>query len=290
MSSRADLSQQETPDWLAWALKTPGESGFVDVGGARLHYLSWNPRDTDKPALLLVHGFRGNAHWWDAVAPFLTERFRVVAFDLIGMGESDSRASYTRRGLSDDLATAIGKLGLAPVIGVGHSFGGDQVLRAAEFYPELFTRLVVIDTKLTMSDEALPHRLAPKTRRTYDDESTARSRFRLAPAQPDVPTALMTHLTDHAVRRVAEGWTWKFDPALTPFDLGPTDADRLLGAVDRRVHYVYGGASSVVNADHARRIHGLLRHPGKLVCIPGGHHHVILDSAPAVVATLEALL
>jgi pimeloyl-ACP methyl ester carboxylesterase len=290
MSSRADLSHQDTPAWLAWALSTPGESGYVDVGGARLHYLSWNPGDVDKPALLLLHGFRGNAHWWDAVAPFFTERFRVIAFDLIGMGESDNRDHYTRRSLIDDLATAIRALELAPAICVGHSFGGDQALRVAEFYPELFTELVVIDTKLFMAGEPPPDALAPNTRRTYTNEATARSRFRLAPHQPDLPRGLMEHLTDHAVRRVAEGWTWKFDPALTPLDLGPIDGERLLGVVDRRVHYIYGSESSVVDADRARRIHGFLRHPGKLVCVPGGHHHVILDSPAAVVAALQALL
>jgi pimeloyl-ACP methyl ester carboxylesterase len=290
MSCRDDLSCKETPEWLAWALNTPGESAWVDVGGARLHYLSWNLGAVDKPTLLLLHGFRGNAHWWDAVAPFLTERFRVIAFDLIGMGESDSRDHYTRRILIDDLANAISQLELAPAIFVGHSFGGELALRVAEFYPELFTELVLIDSRIFMASDPRSQMETSKTRRTYADEATARSRFRLDPHQPDLPRGLMEHLTDHAVRRVADGWTWKFDPALTPLDLGPIDGERLLGVVERRVHYIYGSESSVVDADRARRIHGLLRQPGKLISVPGGHHHVILDSPAAVVAALQALL
>lgn len=291
MLSRADISRAESPDWLAWALDRPGASSHVDVGGARLHYLSWGLDRKDKPALLLIHGFRGHAHWWDAVAPFLADRFRVIAVDLIGMGDSDRRATYTRAGLIADIAAVITGLGLGPVSCAAHSFGGELALRAIAAHPALFGELVLIDTKTSFSAEELNDKLAaPRTRRTYPDRATALARFRLAPPQPELPAALAAHLADHSVQQVKDGWTWKFDPTLFPPDLGPFDIEPVMSRVSNRVHYVYGESSFVVSAERAALLHGRLPNAGKLIGIPGGHHHVILDNPPAVVAVLRALL
>ena len=42
----------DIPEWFAWALSVPREEGFVEVGGARVHYLRWGRRD--RPKLLMT--------------------------------------------------------------------------------------------------------------------------------------------------------------------------------------------------------------------------------------------
>ena len=82
------------PEWFTKAIAQPAESCFVDVGGSPVHYLSWNAADTQKPGLLFAHGFRAHARWWSFIAPFLLSRFRVVAIDFPGMGDSAARSEY----------------------------------------------------------------------------------------------------------------------------------------------------------------------------------------------------
>ena len=74
------------PEWFEWAVSRPRASHFADADGTRIHYASWNAGDTGKPGLLFLHGFLGHSHWWDFIAPFFTDRFRVYALDFSGMG------------------------------------------------------------------------------------------------------------------------------------------------------------------------------------------------------------
>ena len=79
----------DIPEWFAWALSVPREEGFVEVGGARVHYLRWGRRD--RPKLLMTHGFLAHARCFAFIAPYLAEDYDVVAFDLAGMGDSEMR-------------------------------------------------------------------------------------------------------------------------------------------------------------------------------------------------------
>ena len=83
-------------NWLTtqWA-HTP-RAFQVEVEGARIACLGWNMDSVFLPGLVLVHGFRAHARWWDHIAPSFTDRYRVVALNLSGMGDSDRREAYSR--------------------------------------------------------------------------------------------------------------------------------------------------------------------------------------------------
>ena len=115
------MSAAAPPGWFDWALAQAPTPHFVDADGARVHYAAWNPSDTHKPALLFAHGFLGHSRWWDFIAPFFTEHFRVHALDFSGMGRSGHRTSYDRECFVSDLAAVLravqwpGMPGTAPV-------------------------------------------------------------------------------------------------------------------------------------------------------------------------------
>src|SRR5271154_1731230 len=81
------------PGWFEAAVSTVPESNFVDVEGAKIHYLRWG--DRARPGLLLVHGNAAHAHWWDFIAPFMARDYNIAAMDLSGMGDSDWRPNYS---------------------------------------------------------------------------------------------------------------------------------------------------------------------------------------------------
>jgi pimeloyl-ACP methyl ester carboxylesterase len=98
------------------------------------------------PPVILVHGLASSARIWDRLAPLLAGRFRVVAIDQRGHGESAKPDD------GYDLTTAVADLrGIARALGVeraafvGHSWGGNVVLQYAASYPAEVSHLVLLD-------------------------------------------------------------------------------------------------------------------------------------------------
>lgn len=276
------------PEWFDWAVSQPRRSHFTDSDGTRIHYASWNAGDTDKPGLLFAHGFLGHSHWWDFIAPFFTERFRVFALDLSGMGDSEARGVYLGDSFVSDIAAVLRDAGIAPGIVVGHSFGGSRLLQACALVPEVIRRAIVLDSYFTLDGELHPpgdRRPAP---RPYPDEATGITRFRLMPPQDCAPW-LMDYLARHSLRQTDAGWVWRFDPMLR--HLPPPDGNqRLLRRLKVQVDYVHAECSAVVSAERARGIVAAISNARGPVTLARAHHHLMLDQPLALIGVLRALL
>src|SRR5688572_8806016 len=59
---------------------------FVTVNGLKLHYVEWG--DAQKPPLILIHGISRFARTFDHLVPAFVDRYRVIAYDLRGHGDS----------------------------------------------------------------------------------------------------------------------------------------------------------------------------------------------------------
>jgi pimeloyl-ACP methyl ester carboxylesterase len=103
----------------------------IEVNGVRLRYELTGQGD----GVVLVHGSWDDRHGFDAVAPDLAERFRVLAYDR--RGHSDGEGGGTLDDDVADLAALIEGLVLGPAHVVGHSRGGAVALRLAIARPEL---------------------------------------------------------------------------------------------------------------------------------------------------------
>jgi non-heme chloroperoxidase len=83
----------------------------------------------DGPVLVLVHGWKGSHRHWDRLAYLLRNEFRIVRYDLRGMGESDKpRGPYNFEVMAGDLGTVLEKLDITDATLVGHSMGCSVVL------------------------------------------------------------------------------------------------------------------------------------------------------------------
>ena len=102
------------------------------------------------PALVLVHGWCCSRGHWEAVAPDLARRRRVVALDLPGHGESSRERSpeaWSIEQLGEDVAAAVRAVEPGPVALVGHSMGGPVAAEAAaRLGPGRVRALVGVDT------------------------------------------------------------------------------------------------------------------------------------------------
>jgi pimeloyl-ACP methyl ester carboxylesterase len=99
------------------------------------------------PVLLLVHGMAGSSVTWKHVMPALSQRFTVVAPDLLGHGQSDKpRAAYSLGAHTDTLRDVMDFLGHRRATVVGQSLGGGIAMQFAYQFPERCERLVLVNS------------------------------------------------------------------------------------------------------------------------------------------------
>ncbi|MEQ6886392.1 alpha/beta hydrolase [Salicola sp. Rm-C-2C1-2] len=99
--------------------------------------------------LILAHGFGCDQQIWDGVLPYLTPRYRVVLFDYVGCGRSDTRAWSAERyhhldGYCQDLLEVCDALALDNPLMVGHSVSGTIGMLASVARPGYFRQLIAI--------------------------------------------------------------------------------------------------------------------------------------------------
>lgn len=283
------------PDWFTKAISAPAESRFVEVAGTSIHYLSWNAQDTHKPGLLFAHGFRAHARWWSFVAPFFLSRFRVVALDFAGMGDSGNRPEYHPTAFALDIAGVIEHAGLGRTTLVGHSFGGGCVVRACIDHGQLVQRAVVVDTYLPVPEIQRPDApFQPRPKRVYPTLAAAREKFRLVPEQNCAAPYVLDYVGGHSIKQVEGGWTWKFDENFISQRRSAAEESALLvtalSQLDVPVTFIYGDRSVVVSRAHAQAIVSRLRNGHGPIAIPQSHHHVLLDQPLSLVSALRAAL
>lgn len=99
--------------------------------------------------MVFGHGFGCDQTMWRCIVPAFVERFRIVTYDLVGMGASDlsayDRNKYaTLHGHADDLLELIGAYASGKVVFVGHSVSAMIGLLAANKAPDRFAALVMV--------------------------------------------------------------------------------------------------------------------------------------------------
>ncbi len=121
------------------------EDKWVSVNGLRMHYLDWGGDRTKKP-LILMHGIGGHAHQFDELAPRMTDKWRVVALDARGCGDSDwSREGYSAQSFASDIGQFALATGLYPFDYYGHSQGSRVGMPLGAYFGHLVDNLVLGD-------------------------------------------------------------------------------------------------------------------------------------------------
>lgn len=95
--------------------------------------------------ILLLHGIAGSSRTWRGVMPALAERYRVLAPDLLGHGESAKPVGdYSLGAYASGLRDLLDVLDVPSATIVGHSFGGGVAMQLAYQHPERCDRLVLV--------------------------------------------------------------------------------------------------------------------------------------------------
>ena len=191
-----------------------GTDRFIMLSGLRAHYVEWG--DPEAPPVVLLHGLRSYARTWEPVAAALAGRYRLIALDHRGRGDSawDPAGDYGTEAYVSDLEQFADSLALDRFALVGHSMGGTNGLVYTAHNPGRVRLLAVEDIGPGSSAsgagaERIRRELA-QTPREFAGIAEARAYWR--GARPDISDAALESRVENTLRRLPGGrWAWKFD-------------------------------------------------------------------------------
>ena len=107
--------------------------------------------------LLLLHGHPQTHAMWHRVAPALAQRFRVVALDLRGYGDSSrpapdaAHAGHSKRAMARDARAVMAQLGHERFAVCAHDRGARVAHRLALDHPAAVSRMLLLDIAPTLA-------------------------------------------------------------------------------------------------------------------------------------------
>jgi len=259
------------------------------LNGQRFHYTEWGAPTA--PPLVMLHGVTGHARTWDEEAALFASRYRVLALDQRGHGDSDPSpdADYTVATLAADVAAFVDALGLARISLVGLSMGGRVAIGFAGQAPERVDRLVIVDIGPEISEAGMVRvgTLMARSPELFPSLEHALAFHRVT--NPLYTEAMLRHRVEHGTRPVDGGLTWKYDRGLReavragtwrdPIDLWP-----LWRGIACPILLVRGADSDVLSPEIAKRM--LEENPNTRYAEVAGAGHTVPGDQPAAFRTL----
>jgi pimeloyl-ACP methyl ester carboxylesterase len=227
------------------------------------------------PAVVLLHGFPTSAHLWSDLAPLLAPRFRVIAPDLIGYGDSEkpttarldveAQAVYVRELLD--------RLGVNEYAVVGHDLGGGVAQLLAL---QGGTRVLILVDSITPRSE-LGTPLRPVETDGFDAasaEALVRDRF-------EHGISRRGRLSDEDLEEFIR--PWRRDPSGLARAAHAAQADGIAGLENRLrdldipTLVLWGEDDPFVPSKHAEELWELLP-DASIALLPGCSHYVTADA------------
>jgi pimeloyl-ACP methyl ester carboxylesterase len=265
-------------------------SCHVEIGGLRFHYTDWGG---DGPPLVMLHGLSGHARTWDYTAAPLSGRYRVLALDQRGHGDTDWAPKYGFAPMAQDLLGFLDALDLREVTLMGLSMGGIVSFVFAAAHPERVRRLVVMDIGPEIAAAGATNvasALAAKDTFSSEDEAFTQARA----SNPRPTDDRLRHRVSHNLRLLPDGTlTFKYDKALRDprnlFDLTVEEQWEAWRAVSCPVLLVRGDDSDVLAAETAQRM--LAENPNvSMASVPECGHSITLDNPDGMLEVVSPWL
>ncbi|HEY2482955.1 MAG TPA: alpha/beta hydrolase [Caulobacteraceae bacterium] len=268
---------------------------LIEMDGLRFHYRDWPARRTDAPSLVLLHGYTGHARSWDAFAEAMTDRYRVLALDQRGHGESGwaGAGHYGIEAMTEDLRTFVAALGLRGFTLLGLSMGGMVAMDYAGGRPSELAALVIVDIGpelVTSGAERI--QVAQQASDVFDSRDAAFAVARAANSLP--PEAHQRHRVDYNLMMTEDGrWTWRYDRALRSVrELRPRDAEtgwRSCANIAVPTLLIRGELSDILGPDVAERMIQTIP-DSRLATVANSGHGIPLDSPDGFLAAARSFL
>lgn len=135
--------------FAAIALVFASTTSAATVDGLKIHSTS---AGSGRTTLVFVHGWTCDLSSWAAQVPALSKKYRVLALDLPGHGQSDSPkdGKFSMDLFARAVEAVRAEAGTDKIVLVGHSMGAPVIRQYARLYPQHVAALVAVDGPLDM--------------------------------------------------------------------------------------------------------------------------------------------
>ena len=232
----------------------------INRNGVNIHYEDHGAG----PAVLLSHGYSATSQMWKGQVDALTDRYRVITWDMRGHGETDSpedQGEYSEAKTVDDMAAILRHLGLKTAVIGGLSLGGYMSLAFNVAHPDMVRALMLFDCG--------PGYKNPKAREGWNETASKRAENFEAKGLDALGSSdevrVSTHKSAEGLARAARGMLAQFDSriiesletiAVPTLVLVGADDTPFLGASDYMSAKIPGAVRvTVPEAGHAANIH-----------------------------------
>ena len=264
----------------------------AEARGLSFHYVEWG--EATAPPVVLLHGLSAMCRIWDRLAAALQDRYRVIALDQRGHGDTSwpAEPQYSTDDYVGDLEALVAMWGLDRFVLGGLSMGGMNAIAYTARHPEQVSHLLSVDIRPSFNADKRPNR--------DQDRRTAEQGHPILPSldaafiarkltHPQTPDSSVRHHVQHQLKQLPDGgWTFKQDPRVSYY-WRPSDLWADLPKIDVPVLIVRGGQSPVLPADIAERMRGAFP-KAELVTIEEAGHTVPEDRPEEFIAAVESFL
>lgn len=176
-------------------LKTGISMNYVEAG---------DPRG---PAVLLIHGYTDSSFSFSRVIPLLDKKFRILAIDQRGHGDSDKPESgYEMSDFAADAAAFLEAVGVRSATVVGHSMGSFVAMQTALDHPEKVDRLVLVGTTSTPNNAVIKELLSAVNELSDPVPHEFARDFQVGTSSPSLPKDFFDGVVDATLKLPANVW------------------------------------------------------------------------------------
>lgn len=131
---------------IAFKAQTNYKMHYVKRDNLKIHVREFGFK-SDKPTIVLMHGFPDSMHLYDRLVPELMKDEHIITFDFIGWGDSDKpkQYNYDFDRLISDLDTVVKHFNLPKIILIGHDASGPTAINWSFDNQEKVAGLVILN-------------------------------------------------------------------------------------------------------------------------------------------------
>jgi pimeloyl-ACP methyl ester carboxylesterase len=266
------------------------------------HKVSFQGAGSGDQLLVLLHGITSTSDAWREVMPALTERYTVIAPDMIGHGRSAKpRGDYSLGAYAAGVRDLLAMLGFERGTVVGHSFGGGIAMQFAYLFPEYTERLALIGSGglgrevhallraavLPGSEWVLPLLAREWSVKAGDAVRSVAARVGIQ-AGPDIAEFARGYAS-LVEEGASEAFIHTMRSVIDHDGQRVSALDRLYLADQLPTMFIWGSNDPVIPVEHGRNAHRIVEH-SRYVEIEGSGHWPMLDAPDRIVRELTEFI
>jgi len=275
----------------------------INIAGHELAAKQWG--DTEKPAIIALHGWLDNAATYDRLAPRLRD-YRIIGLDFVGHGYSSHRPEGVRYHFIDNVDDVIGladALELEKFILMGHSMGAGVSSMLAGAFPDRVEKLVLIEgigsntSKADESPRILRSAVSDMKRAAAKSKPIYESRDEAIEARMKgiggISREASESLCGRGLMSVSGGYTWRSDPRLVMSSAIRLTEEMVAGYLKELTMptLLVTGKQSFLTANETINNRASLVSQLQRVDLDGNHHlHLEPDTCEPVIEAIESFL